>query len=258
MPSARRTAWASYSRGGLTVAITQFSLRSLLRSRQHRTILSLYVGVGVVIGGLMTRDAVPGVSGIDMRPLILSMLGVILTIVAVRVVSAVPISLRANWIMRITQVRPAGDYQGAVRFSWLLLCVTPVLFVITGVFLTLYPWRYIPGHVGAMLLLAILIVELCLISFPKIPFTCSYLPGKAKIHFVFWGCLFLFIPALGYAAEFEGRMLSRPGSTILMIAVLAVAAALLYWIAQIRSMANETLTFEEENPAEIVSLKLNQ
>ncbi|MCL2660518.1 MAG: hypothetical protein FWD64_08390, partial [Acidobacteriaceae bacterium] len=95
-------------------------------------------------------------------------------------------------------------------------------------------------------------------SFPKIPFTCSYLPGKAKIHFVFWGCLFLFIPALGYAAELEDRMLSRRGSTILMTAVLAAVAALLYGFTRIRSKTNDTLTFEEEHPAEMVSLKLNQ
>ena len=104
----------------------------------------------------------------------------ILVTLALRVVASIPISLPANWIIRITQVRSAADYQKAVRFSWCAVGVAPVLLIIAVFFVGAYPWQ--PGLRSflTMLWLGILLVELCLYTFPKVPFTCSYLPGKRR------------------------------------------------------------------------------
>jgi hypothetical protein len=108
-----------------------------------------------------------------------------------------------------------------------------------------------------MLFLGMLLVELCLYTFQKIPFTCSYLPGKANIHFVFWACLLFFIRLLKEGANFESRMLGHRMSCMLMILFLAVVAAGTRWLTEVRMSPVEELEFEEENPAVIVSLKLN-
>ena len=108
-----------------------------------------------------------------------------------------------------------------------------------------------------MLCLGILLVELCLYTFPKVPFTCSYLPGKAQVHFVFWACLMLFIRLLDKAARLEGRMLQHLLSCIFMVLIVALAAAGMWWLNGSRAALTENLLFEEEYSAEITTLKLN-
>jgi hypothetical protein len=261
LPGRNKGAWSSHLGGSLEGAITLFSLRTLLRSRQHRTILSFYVGIGLVIVlGYVETPFVglpPSKTGISTTFLLISILMVILTILALRVVASIPISLGANWILRVTEVRSARRYRNAVRLSWLLLGVAPVLLILTRGFLAGYPWALVLGHLVTMLFLCILLIELCLYSFRKIPFTCSYLPGKANIHFAFWACLIFFLRLLKEGAVFEGRVLNHVANAFLLILALAVVAAGMQWLTRKRVGSSEELSFEEEDAVEIVSLKLN-
>jgi hypothetical protein len=114
------------------------------------------------------------------------------------------------------------------------------------------------GHLLTMALLGALIVELCLLSFQKISFACSYLPGKANLHFVFWAALFASIYWLKQAADFEGRMLGNVHDFVCMTAVLATLAIAMHIVTSLRARQSEQLIFEEDLLPEIVSLKLNQ
>jgi len=261
LPGARAFSWSPYVGNALKSALTLFSLRTLLRSRQHRMILSFYLGIGlaIVLGYSQTRFAglVPVKNRISTTFLLASILIMILTVLAIRIVASIPISLPANWIFRITEVRPARLYHRAVRFSWFALGVTPILFILSGSFLAPYPWQQVLGHLVTMLFLGMLLVELCLHTFQKIPFTCSYLPGKANIHFAFWACLLFFIRLLKEGANLESRMLGDRTSCIRMILFLAAVAAGMRWFITARMSSAQELVFEEENPPVIVSLKLN-
>jgi hypothetical protein len=123
--------------------------------------------------------------------------------------------------------------------------------------LLVYPWRPAVGHFVVMLGLGILLVELCLYTFPKIPFTCSYLPGKAQIHFVFFAGLMFFLRLLSKTAEFEGRLLNRPFGRLMMILALASAALGMHYLSEFRASSIKDLLFEEEYPAGITTLKLS-
>ncbi len=249
----------------LTNAITLFSLRTLMRSRQHRMILSFYLGIGITIVVVYVKTTLGGFGSaretIGSSFLLTSILMMILTVLAFRVVASIPISLAANWIVRITQIRPAPDYQKAVRVSWLALGVLPVLlviggFLLAGFLLAAYPWRPALGHLSVMLCLGILLVELCLYTFPKVPFTCSYLPGKGRSLFVFWVCLMLFLRFLDEAAELESRMLSHVLSCMFMILIVAFAAAGMRWLSEFHTTPAQDLLFEDESATEITALKL--
>ena len=255
--------WMRLPRVGRSLdrALTMFSFRTILRSRQHRMILSFYVGIGLamVLGYIKTPFA--GLAavrdGISIGFLLASTLTMILTVLALRVIASFPITLPANWIMRVTQVQPTDRYRRAVRVSWLLLGVAPVLLLIAGSGFAAYPGRQMIGHLVTMLFLGIILVELCLFTFHKIPFTCSYLPGKANTHFVFWACVLFFIRLLKEAANFESRMLRGLQPCILMIVILATAALVLWRFARARTRDTDELTFEDEHTAEMVSLSLN-
>ena len=261
LPQTRFVSWSPQFGNSLAGALTLFSLRTLLRSRQHRMILSFYLGMGitVVVGYVKaTTRGFASIGGtIGNSFLFASILMMILAVLTLRVVASIPVSLSANWIIRVTQVRSARDYHRAIRWSWLILGVAPVMAGIAAFLLAASPWRPALGHFWVMLWLGILLVEVCLYSFPKIPFTCSYLPGKAGIHFAFWVGVLFFLRLLHEAAKLEGRLLLGLLGSVLMILIVALAAIGMRRLSASRAALTEELLFEEAYPAEITSLGLN-
>ena len=260
-PGARTRGWSPDFGDSIRTAITTFALRTLLRSRQHRMVMSFYLGIGftIVVGylNLPHVNRLPKQAGLSTAFLLASMLMIILTLLAIRVVASIPISLPANWIIRITQGKPAGAYQDAVRFSWMAIGVLPVMLIVSALLLLgRYPWRPASEHLVILFALGTLLVDVCVYSFPKIPFTCSYLPGKAKIHFVFWACLMLFIRLLYEAAKLEHRILNHLLICLLAVLIVLSGAIVIRRFTRIQMKVRKELQFEEEYPTQIISLKL--
>lgn len=260
LPGARGISLSPNFGNSLKNAITLFVMRTLFRSGQHRMILSFFSGIGLaIVVGYVTFFGGSGSAktGISIAFLIASILMMVFVILGIRVVAAIPISLSANWIIRVTQVRPPSDYQEAVRFSWIALGVAPICFLAAGLLLTTSLRWPLFGHLVVLVLLGMLLVELCLLTFPKVPFTCSYLPGKANIHIAFWVGLVLLFQLVSTGARFESRVLRHPFSYILMILPWIIALVGLRRRVEARTSKGEELLFEEEYPADLISLNLN-
>jgi hypothetical protein len=261
LPSARSVSWWPQWVSPLTQAITFFSLRTSLRSRQHRMILGFYLGLGVSCAVGYANKYLGGfksVAGtISVSFMLITIVTTILTVFSLRVVAAIPISPSANWIVRITQIRPARDYQNAIRMSWLALGLAPPLLLMAGILVAAYPWAPALGHFLLLLSLGFLLVELCLYTFPKVPFTCSYLPGKAQINFIFWACLMLIFRLLAEGAEIESRMLRHVRSFTGLVLIVAIAASVMRYLNESRASSMDDLRFEDEDSSELTSLKLN-
>lgn len=258
LPGARSISWSLGFGDSLRGAITLLSVRTLFRSRQHRMILSFFAGIGlaIVVGYVTAFGGRGTTTGISIAFMIASILMLVFVVLGIRVVAAIPISLSANWIIRATQVRPSSDYRSAVRFSWLAIGVVPLWLFVAGFFSAMFPWRPVFGHLVVLLLFGMILVELCLYTFQKIPFTCSYLPGKANIPIAFWVGLVLLFQLVSTGARLEKRMLSHPLDCALMIFLLAVILAGLRWLIEARRKDIEELVFEEEYAPDIVSLNL--
>ena len=99
-------------------------------------------------------------------------------IVGSRAVFALPFALPANWVFRISAVRSPSSYFSAVRKSVFVLAAAPVLLCSAVVYLSIWPGRPALQHVLVLILLAILLVQVSLRRFRKIPFACSYLPAN--------------------------------------------------------------------------------
>ncbi len=250
--------------GSLPTALLRFSTRVLLRSRQHRVLVSFYFGVGLAAVLAMVRTPLReralrtgSQSGaIDPAFLAASVLMLCLWLFGLRIVSAIPLSLRANWIFQVTQTRQAHVYLNAIRLCWLALGVAPVWLVSTALLLQVSSWRETGKHAVIMALLGVLLVEISLQTFHKIPFTCSYLPGKGNLHMLFWVFLGLFVPMLRAASRVESEWLVHPSRFFAMVLVLSVLLVATWYAAGRRSDAEDALLFEEEETAVLVSLKL--
>jgi hypothetical protein len=99
---------------------------------------------------------------------------------------------------------------------------------------------------------------LCLHGFEKIPFTCSYLPGKSNLHMTFCLCLLLGLDAVYWAAELEHRALSDPAKYAWILAGLCAVAFCARWrtLAE-ANLPHTILHFEQEQPPAILSLGLH-
>jgi hypothetical protein len=102
--------------------------------------------------------------------------------VGTRVVFSLPVDLRGNWIFRVTPLGRVPDCVVANRRSLLLLATAPVWAVSTALCFAAFPWPVAIRHAVLLAGAAFVLVEVCLLGPQKIPFTCSYLPGKSQVH----------------------------------------------------------------------------
>jgi hypothetical protein len=247
----------------LETCVALFSIRTLLRSRQHRLLLSFYLGTGFAIVLACVKTALgqrgflhgPRGDAVDLAFLVASLWVICFAVIGVRVVIAMPHTLRANWIFRMTETRVAGAYLAAVRRSLLVIALGPVWLLLAVLFLFRWPTWPVAGHLVVLGLVGVIVVELCLDGFHKLPFACSYLPGQPKVLVVFWGLLLVLVPLS--AARVERGMLNRPFSYLCMIALLVVTATLARWRTTASAKSAEGLVFEEEYPPELLALGLD-
>ena len=250
-------------------AILMFTARTIARSRQHRLILAAYAGIALGIGLVYARDLIYGPSSIDAqaagpwnRPngsfLGASLIALFFAVIGARAVFAMPIALRANWVFRLTAVHSPAAYFRAVRRSLYTVAALPVWLATAAALFVIWPARDAAQHVALLVVLGVLLVELSLHRFRKIPFACSYLPGRANLNVRLgtWGIGFLFVAAQGVNLEFWALQ-SFPRFAVL----LAVLGSFALWARRranefARSPANQ-LQFEDLPPAEIHALDLH-
>jgi len=261
VPGSRGIRWLPRFGDSITTAIVHFSIRTLMRSRQHRVILAFYLGVGfaIVLISLQTPAAQRQLNAAASAGVLYSsVLMLCCSVSGVRAVFAMPLQVKANWLFRTIPLPGRRETLTAVRRSFIVLAVLPILAITAAILLATAPWRIAAGHVVALGLFGIFLTELSLSGFPKIPFTCSYLPGKSPAHKAFltvWSTLLFMATAVGY----ELKALDNRGGYMVMIAVLCVAIACARWWAVTRANSPEAaLLFEEAETPAIFALDLHR
>ena len=266
VPGPLRLRWLPRFGTQQQTAIGQFTVRTLGRSRQHRLILGFYLGIGLAFTSLLLNGSGAGTNNPWHEKSMLlwsaSVMLVALAAAGTRVAFALPLDLRANWIFRVIGV--GGGVRGGVeslkasRRALLLLSVAPVWLGTAVACLWLWPSRQSVAHLLVLGLLGLAMADLCLLGFQKIPFTCSYLPGKSRVHMVFLAAVAVLV--LGSSGTMlERRALRETGRTALMLAVLLVV-----WISirlatvALATRAEQELRFEEEIVPAVQGLGLNR
>jgi hypothetical protein len=261
-PASRVGGWlaARLLRQPIERAILLFTARTMARSRQHRMLLAVYGGIGLAIGLAYARSVVYGEVPWDqpsVQLLVGSFVLLFFSAIGTRAVFALPMALRANWIFRITSVHSPTTYFKAVHKAMLLLACGPV-WIASAIFY-LAVWRIAPviQHMAIMMATGAMLVYLLMFRFRKLPFACSYQPGKTDLRIKLGSraIIFLFLANLGTFLEFSA--MQRPK---LYAFVLAALVGLAFWarrrtveFAQSRYLP---VQFEELPPDEITVLDL--
>lgn len=255
VPGARGLHWTPRLGTSLHTAIVLFCFRSLTRSRQHRVIFAFYLSIvfAIALSWARSEFANPVPAPLPTEFLMSTIVIMVFAVFGLRAVFSLPVSLNANWILRITQLHPARHYIAAVRLTLLLFGVLPALLLSAALALSFRPWWAVVEHLFALALLGWVFVEVGLLHFQKVPFTCSYLPGKANVQAVFWifaaGLMLLAFTG----ADFEVVALYDIRRYAVMLGVLG-SAAIVTGIVNRQRARVAPLDFEERTPVEITTL----
>ena len=263
VPGARGGVWLPRFGNPFSTAVVQFSIRTLLRSRQHRLILSFYLGIGfsllILLGEALKSEARRNHTVAIQANVPLLLAGVLMLAVWVlgtRALFGLPLELRANWIFRVIPLPGPTECLKAGRRALLALSVAPLCAISAVAYLCIWPWRPVAEHVAVLGLLGAFLCEVCLQKFQKLPFTCSYLPGRSRVHMALM-CLGPLLAWSAMGVQWELGAFDRPARYAEMIAILAAAAMAARWSAWRLAKSEEAeVYFEEAFPAVVQTLGL--
>ncbi|MEZ5401058.1 MAG: hypothetical protein R2729_15410 [Bryobacteraceae bacterium] len=171
-------------------AVFAFMAKALARSPRHRLVLTIYAGVAVAIvaSAFLSLMFQAGFRGFAVRtdalrhtavsaPLALSLF----LVSGYRYLYRLPVELRANWIFQVNEGENRRAFLSATdRFvAWFGLY--PLFLLTLPLEVTLLGWRDGVAAAALASVTALILRELMLYQFQKIPFTCAYLPGKRNL-----------------------------------------------------------------------------
>ena len=179
-----------------------------------------------------------------------------LAIPAIRLALSVPLDLKSNWIFRMTEdVAGRAEVVAAnVRVVLALAVALPIALIapVQGWVLGTSALRVVV--VEAMI--GWLLVEWLMADWRRIPFTCSYVPGKGFVpHMVVKGfaSYVVFTLASGIVLRLS---LFRPQAALVLALILGAAAGALS-VRRARHALDTSLNFEDELPTDVTTLQLN-
>jgi hypothetical protein len=237
----------------VAAATRAFTLRTLFRTRQHRMLFALYIGFGLAIaisaiGSLALQRGAAGFSQPRVPVLAAPLVLTFCVLVGMRVLFAIPVEPKANWMFRLRQPADAVAAIDGVRAAMMMVGVLPsVVIAIVGA-----GWLWGPqvARVAAIAdgLLGWLLVELLLIQFYKLPFTCTYLPGRSRIKTLWPFYLSGFTTFSFSMAELQRQMVQRPGLFATFCVILGLAIVALTMVRAWNLAGLTAFRFEEEDP----------
>jgi hypothetical protein len=174
------------------------------------------------------------------------------------VVFSLPLDLRANWIFRSLPLAAGGRCLNARRRALFAVSVAPALALSAAVVFSLWPWRLAAAHLAVLAFLGIILAEFSFDGIQRIPFTCSYLPGKSNLHLTFWLWFWLLLMGLIGAVVNERKAFANPAAATAVLAGLGFVAV--FCVVRNNRSARPVcaeLRFEEVPPDRLLSLDLS-
>ena len=240
----------------LAGAIRWFTLRTLFRSRSHRMMFAVYAGFALAIDvstalSLALRKGLAGFQ--EPGPEMMSMPLVVqfLLLAALRVITAVPSEPKARWVFRACEPADRAGAVNGARDAMMVLVVVPTtaLALLQGLFF----WGIVTtiAHAAFVFVVGRVLAELLTPQNGKLPFACTYLPGKSRI-FVLWPVyLFLFFIYTVVFAAIDLALSRRPTKLAWFCLVATLAAQVVVFIRRRAVTALLGLRFDEEDPTAI-------
>lgn len=244
--------------GPVPRAVAGFTLRTLVRSRPHLTLVSTYAGTAAALvvatllplaleGGVRQPGAAPGVA-----ILALPLLVYFIVLIGLRAAIGIPTELKANWLFRLSAPDDhASAVTSGVRLACGLAVLAPTALVSAAMVLAAWGVRTAAIHLVITALLGLLLLEVLLIGFRKVPFACRYTPGRSRAP-TLWPFYLVILANYAYGfAALERRAIQSDRDLAWVLGVLLLTDGTLAGVRQRRQATPQTLLYEEEEPGQL-------
>lgn len=206
-------------------AVFHFYTQSLRGSSYHKMRLAAFaaVGTGVALIQILTQDLV-GVplTGISWAMVSIPFSITIFLLIGLRDAVNLPLTLPANWIFRQTEHRQIRHYFIGMRKAVLFTNLLPFFTVLFVFYAFLWGGLAAFYHVAFSFAVAVLMMEAVFLKWCKIPFACSYLPGKEKIQLFWLAYLVLYLLVVNTLTWMEIKFLWAPAGFLYFLGGLLV------------------------------------
>ena len=221
-----------FLRNHIQIAVFYFFEKTLRRSMIHKMGIASYVATSVaiiliiLISGAFSIQSLSDVNKALLSiPLVLSFF----LLIGIRTIVNIPAANEANWIFKLTEGPDKKDYFSGLKKGIFFFMLLPLFAVLFLFYFFLWKWPLAFYHCLFGMLLSVLLMEVLFINYRKIPFVCSYLPGKAKLHLSWIINIICFLIYAFLMSHIEYMILNSPlslfifyGAILLIIVVLKV------------------------------------
>jgi hypothetical protein len=209
-------------------AAFHFVRQTILRSRSHRVLVAAYAGAGL---GLVFQSLTGATAAGDRSwwqhprgvllpvPLVLSLF----LLLGLRHAFSVPAELRANWIFQLSATSDPREYREGIRKAVLITGILPLFGLLLPLHVILWGWYWSAVHLAFGFAVACLVMDVLLAGFDALPFTCSYVAGKANVK-TYW--VLYVLGFMAYVSAFSGielLILDRPARLLWFLGLVVLA-----------------------------------
>jgi hypothetical protein len=230
----------------------------LARSSQHQVFMAVYLAVGLSLGLTSLFTINPNASfpfvisrnGMLALPLILSFF----VVSGLRATFNMPYQLPANWMFQLTDSGDSREHAQATRKWVAFYGLMPLGLFVGTVEFGYWPWKDAVQHLAFESMVSLILLQVLFFSFRKVPFTCSYYPGKKNLAILMGIYLYGFTTYSSTMVTLE-RWLILDSRRLFVFVLLAMA--LIFILSSARGRSRSRLIWEERSDAELQSLGLN-
>jgi hypothetical protein len=234
-----------------------------MRSETHRLVLTGVGGLALVLASQALMNAFESGKSWRERALSPDALSIpfiltFLIIVGLRIVFEIPGELRANWIFQLMLDPDGQESEPLARrvifvaaLSWVVGILFPIYFYLEGL--------VIAGlHTVLVATWAVLLTNILLIRFHKLPFTCSLPVFKQYSIVLLISFCFGYLIYSVSLPEFESSALLEPLRMLSLLPVTAVAWYIPYHLRKSTIDLEKRLIFEESAVRTVEGLRLSE
>ena len=238
-----------------------FTLKTLSRSENHMLIVGGFAGVGLVLASeTLVQSASAG--GANRWPsaalLSIPLIVLYLLLIGLRFSFEIPVMQRANWIFRVQTNPDPSECVGLARKIMLTFLIPLLLAITLPAYSFVWGWDVGVIHTAVVGAASMLLIEILLVNFRKIPFTCSAPHFKSNIPLAVFFYLVGFVVFTWWVPGIERQASDAPLWYLkFTLAVTAVWLGLAHYRRKISRLDRRPIFEEQWNVGDVAVEVLN-
>jgi len=213
------------------------------------------VAIGIVLILLATRTTPLGnLDNFDRTLLSIPFVLSFFLVLGIRATSNIPIAIEANWIFRLREIVDKKHYLIGFKKGIIFFAILPLFVVLFVFYIFLWGWMFSLLFCFYGFVVSSLLVEIVFVGHRKIPFACTYLPGKRKMH-IFWIVyLFALISYVSIMSSLGYELLLNPSNFFYFYAVIFILFVLTRYVQNLFILKRADIIYEEEPEPVLLTL----